>query len=943
MPILRVLYRRIASGTARVRSLAAITVVAMILGGAGPAIADVQVNSPDNNSPTLGNYTTESETSVARSGSLVVIGYNTSRQAGIVGGGAWNTFLGFAYSRDGGMSFTDGGFLPWGSYQLDGDPTLAFDGTGTLYYGSLLESGAASYIGVSQSTSTSPAVAFADPVPISGPSSNSGGFEDKEFLAIDTTGGTHNGRVYVGWSDFPNPDKSRASAEFAASTSTAPLTFGPTIKLAGVPKSFQTGVIPVVAPDGSVYVAWVTLASSGSSTINLVKSKDGGATFKNPDPSDPNKSKTVASFAATAGALTTGAITVRTRSMPYLAIDNTPPGSPTRGNMYVVFQAQPSASSATPRSEVFFTSSADGGQTWSTPRDITTGAAATIGADTTTNDNWFPAISVSPVTGHIKVLLYSRREDAANQQIRIYEAGSTDAGMTWYNRAFSAASFSPSVGYDSIFAPTYMGDYEYAFADANGLLGAWGDTRSLCTPPVGASAPCSPAGRGDQDVWSNVESDVTGTDLAITPWGEVTGVGPLWQSPDIFVVNSVGTQVNAELGVINQLQARIRDLGNVDATAAVVRFRFAPWYASIPDSAFETIGTVTANVPAGGASQTVPVNWDLTNLSDTNGGIWPAPISTFSHFCVRVDIEYASDINLSNNDAQTNFFDVTTSSGPMAPIRFIVGNPLSRPVNIQLIADTSRTPIELRPAIPTPVVSVPAKPAARTQMALARGPVVGAAMPFNPNELQIGTIVIKQLPLSITRYLRHDLVLNIDSVVNGRVVSGFSVLLARANVPPGHKATIGGNRVVSRQVAQSVPRAAPSPRTFALTAPVAAAGVSQSIARYLAEQRIAVVQNDPARGLVSSGAIPLSNEQLLAAIAPEARINVPEGAAGKYFVSFKTTPDETQGGVVRSRIVVSVRIIVLLNDIDSPLGGRFVPSNGSLEQHFLNALNARLR
>jgi hypothetical protein len=81
--------------------------------GAAPA-ADVQVNSLDNNAPTLDNYTTESETNVAVSGALVVVGYNTTRQLAL-GSGAFNSICGFAYSSDGGANFTDGGFVPAGA------------------------------------------------------------------------------------------------------------------------------------------------------------------------------------------------------------------------------------------------------------------------------------------------------------------------------------------------------------------------------------------------------------------------------------------------------------------------------------------------------------------------------------------------------------------------------------------------------------------------------------------------------------------------------------------------------------------------------------------------------------------------------------------------------------------------------------------------------------
>jgi hypothetical protein len=929
---------------------------------------DVQVNSADNNAPNLGNETTESETYIARSGNLIVVGYNTTRQVASTGLGSFTSLDGFAWSTNNGQSFTDGGFMEAGTTSLGtddvvlvGDPALAFDSSGNLYYASLLEDNTTgnSYVGVNKSASTSPSVSFGSSVVLSGPSSTNppDGFEDKEFIAIDNTGGTYDGRVYVAWTDFSNQFSTSAPTTImlAASSATSPtLTFSTPLQLASSSSGIYHGAFPAVGPDGSVYVAWVQLSSissAASATINLVKSVNGGATFTNPDPADTNPSKTVASFTSVTPDISTGTSLVgnstvnplRTRTYPFLAVDNTPVGSPTRGNLYCVFAAQPS-SSTPPRAEIYFTASTDGGKSWSAPRDISSGLAATIGADSTNNDNWFPAIAVSPVTGHIRVLLYSRREDPANQKIRVYEIGSTDAGMTFYNQAYSAVSFVPSVGYDPLLVGSYMGDYLAAHVDSNGMLGAWGDTRNDCNPPAGASSPCSPTGRGDQDVWSATETDSTGVDLAITPWGAVTGVGAEWQSPDIFVLNSSNQQVNAQLGVINQLNARIRNLGNADANGAVVRFRFAPWYTSVPDSAFEVIGTVTVNAAAGAAPQVVPINWNLTNLNDTNNGVWPAPISTFSHFCVRVDIEYTGDINLSNNAAQSNFFDVTIAQGAqkaLGSLHFIIGNPYERPANVQIV--TSRLPQEVRTLMKEPVVELPGiGPEAAAQKMVTQTAEFHPVLALRPRELQVGTITLTPPPASVTAHLTKDLVYNVNSVVNGKTVGGFSILLARANVRPVVPIRHGPAPVVSREVSVPQPTGQARRPTYRFTAPMAAASVRESLVQYLISRKIKVEQNDAEHGLVSSGRILLSHAELVAAVPSAVAQRIPADASGEYFVSFRTEEAGSEGGTPRSLVTVSTRIMVNNSGaLDSPLRGRLVPSNGHLEQSYLTALEAR--
>jgi hypothetical protein len=902
---------------------------------------DVQVNSKDNNASNLGNNTTESETFAARKGLLVVVGYNTSRQAGLLGTGAFTSLSGYSYSKNGGATFTNSDFVPAsGSYVLEGDPTLGFDNAGNLYFGSLLEdpSTACSYIGVNKSTSTSPSVTFGPPVAIIGPNSCSGGFEDKEFLAVDTTSGLFAGRVYVAWSEFPSSGNPQAL--LAASSTTSPLAFKPTIALAPSPGSIQHGAIPIVGPDGTVYVAWSTLtsySSPASASINLVKSTDGGATF--------GSLVNVATFTSTTGDIGSGGMSLRTRSFPYLAVDHTPAGSPTHNSLYVVYQAQP-GSGASPRSEIFFTKSTDGGANWSTPRSISSGPAVTIFPDPTSNDNWSPSISVSPVTGHIKVLFYARREDPANQKLRVYEAGSTDGGMTWYNRPFSSVLFTPSVGYDPLLVPNYMGDYIYALAEPSGLLGAWADTRNLCTPPSGASSPCSPVNRPDQDVWARSEPDAKGVDLAITPWGYISGVGPLWQTPDIFTVDSQGTQVNAEKGIVNKLRARIRNLGNAKATGATVRFLYAPIYGAVPNSAFKLIGTATVNVTAG-ATQIVPINWNLTNLNDTNGGVWPQPISQFDHFCVKVEINYSpspGDINLSNNGAQNNFVDVSTGSGPMAPIRFLLGNPSQRPAKVSVVQGALPEAV-LKSWTPT-VIEMPASKivAADEELEIRMGgkevAVHSKTIALKENEIETATITLTRPPSSVTEHLTQDLVLNFNTAVDGNIVGGFSVLLARANAPAPKQKPSGQT---SGEAPKSVTQQSTQPKKFQLSVPIPPPAVHQSLVEYLGSRNTAIAQDDPQHLLVSSSAIPLTHEELVQSITPSAQKLVPDDAAGRYFVTFKSTAAD--GDAAKStNVTVSTRILVIsAQDPDSPLGGRIVASNGAIEQSYLSALTSRFQ
>jgi hypothetical protein len=752
--------------------------------------ADIQVNSQDHNVPDQGNFTTQSETSVAVAGSLVAVGYNSTKRSALPGSGPSSSLNGYAFSADGGANFMDRGFVPaTGVNLLGGDPALAFspDGT-TLYYASIgKDAGNVSRIFVSPSTYLSP-VTFGAPVPISG--RTSGAAQDKELVAVDTTQSSFRGSVYVAWSEFVSgsPPDGVSQILFAASSGTSPLAFSATPQVLSTVTAVNHGAMPAVAPNGDVYVVWGvftpaappgTPGPAAPQTIQLVRSTDGGASFQNPDPADTNLSKTIASVTSTVGRMcdATGnppkcpkGLNIRTRGFPYIAIDQTPPGSPTRGNLYVVFQAKPPAP-ATARSQIFFTRSTDGGKTWDTPRSISNGPAVTLNGDPTQNDNWMPAIAVSPVSGHIRVTFYSRREDPQKIDIRVYDAGSTDGGLTWFNQPHSTTAFRPSTGYDSLLGlmgergEAFMGDYISVVAAGSSFYAAWGDTRNKCTPPAGAPKPCWDPGRGDQDVFFSTDTDPAGADLAIIPWGSVTGQGPAWQSPDVFVVDNANNVVNAKQGIINGLRARIRNLGTAAANGATVRFTYAPYSIGLTAAGFKEIAAPTVNfATAGDASGNdlivVPAQWDLTNPSEDNGGIWPMPISSFQHFCVRVAAELSADINQSNNAAQTNFVDVTEDC--CRPFRFLIGNPFERDIRARFV-----------------IGPLPRGYSVKVEA----GGKDGNTLSLRPKEIRVATAQFVR-PAGVEKERRtSDVVASISMWVDNQLIGGLSALLAKANEP----------------------------------------------------------------------------------------------------------------------------------------------------------------
>jgi hypothetical protein len=858
---------------------------------AGPP-PNVQVNQSDNNTGTNDNSTTQSETCHAVFGQTVVVGFNDSRQ-GVNGFANITSLQSFAYSQDGGGTFTDAGqFTPAANTVHYGDPAVAVDSQGNFYMASL--AGASPFgsgitqLAVAKSTATNPAVTFGTPVLLSGQFTGLTANQDKEFMAIDTSGGPFNDRVYVAWTNFQDNSTGTSRILLARSTSNSPLAFAPTIAINPVADEttclLNHGAMPAVGPNGEVYVVWARFGWSPgvtSSSIRVVKSTDGGVSFHNPDPGDPAPNKTVANPNVTPQSMNSGGVNVRTRDFPYIAVDRTPSGSPTRGHVYIVFQARPQPA-GTDRSDIFFTRSTDGGRTWSTPRSINAWPAVTVNPDTTTNDNWQPSLSVSPTNGQLSVTFYDRRSDPANTQIALFRAVSTDFGLTWFNEQISTGTFTPDTGYDPILVSTYMGDYIWSVADGANFHYSWGDCRNLCMPPMGSPNPPTPTGRSDQDVFYAKTAILSGPDLFITPWGAITGIGPLWKSPDIFVVDATNNEINAAKGQVNRLRARVSNIGNAPAMGVVIRFRYAPCFAGLTDAALKEIGTVMLDFAAAGDMsgndlKIVPINWDLTNLMDTNGGLWPMPISAFDHFCVRVNVEFAADINQSNNSAQTNFFDVPTLTGNSL-LAFMVGNPLEKEVEAELIADLPR-------GFKAELLEFPAK--------------FGEKFVLKPREIKVARIQFsppEQPPRPVT-----DLVAHVTFRVAGKEVGGLSARLAQAEKR--------SERVIAKDFDT----------------------VWKAALEVLKEKQEPVALADPKRGIINTRSINADNRRLRT-IVDRAEQRVGPNQDGRYVLTIEVKKAED-----KMRVVVKP-VIIVTSAADNPLGGLPVPSNGTLEAEHLDAI-----
>jgi hypothetical protein len=213
-----------------------------------------------------------------------------------------DAYSGTYFSNDGGQTWcctsTDpdhlGTLIPGvehltgGPYDAGGDPAVAWDSAGNVYYAGLgfNRTSAPNTVTVSKGTFDGGGnLSWGDPTFI-GATTSPSTLNDKEWIAVDhNTSSAFQDRIYVTWTRFlfnASNGAYKQSPIFFVSSSDGGATFT-------APKSISGNVLygqgsrPVVGEDGSLYVFWdgSTRLQSLNSTW-VVKSTDGGATWSKP-------------------------------------------------------------------------------------------------------------------------------------------------------------------------------------------------------------------------------------------------------------------------------------------------------------------------------------------------------------------------------------------------------------------------------------------------------------------------------------------------------------------------------------------------------------------------------------------------------------------------------------------------------------------------------------
>jgi hypothetical protein len=456
---------------------------------AGAGLVNVRVNNPALDTHQT-DQTTQSETSVAVSGANVAAGYNNS-QHGLLFLTAGASITGYAYSTNGGATFTDGGALPNAPGDMNlGDPWLASDSSGAMYFSNLTLEGSTGSLLVGVSRSTNGGKTWSPAVPIPPPPQQCGGkgcggpiFYSADKDALTTGPGT--GNLYDAWDDFtfdPTTGSELSGLPVAHSTdggqtwaityaSQVPI-FGPTT---GCSFSQYIGAQPLVA-NGIVYDAAELISSNDPNCTGapvtfseaVFMSNDGGMTWK-AGAVVPITSSTPGVM----GVFTLGpGMFMRNLEFPTLASFN--------GKVYMAWNDGGDGSG---HSHIRVGQLNSFGQ-FSALVYITSG----------TNDEVQPAMSAD--TGlHIAYYQISTAADGTGM-LDVLVSNQGAGGLTVQrvtSQSFPGVFTNPQ--FDPIIAFTYMGDYIANVSDGTHQYIVWGDNRDIVHNFLW------PNGRHDPDVF----------------------------------------------------------------------------------------------------------------------------------------------------------------------------------------------------------------------------------------------------------------------------------------------------------------------------------------------------------------------------------------------------------------------------------------------------------
>jgi hypothetical protein len=359
--------------------------------------------------------------------------------------GAWNnlsaTYGAYSYYTLNGLDWLASTQPTW-SASANGDPVMAFDGLGNLFFDNMV----GGVTGTKVAKSTNGGVNYSSVVA-------AGTGNDKNWLAAVQTGGPYANYIF----QVMTPGNIKRSTDGGA-TFTQVATYSNTLP----------GAMVCVGPNGAtnggaIYVVTHT-GSSTAATYNFYCSTDGGTTWS------LKSSQNFAGYVGTYVSSRHSVQNMRTRPYPFITADNS--NGPFRGRLYLTYTKNtPDGSGNKP--DIFVRYSDNFGTTWS---------AATLvndDANTTANNNWFPSAWCDIKTGKLYVKWLDTRDCPTSDSCMVYGSISTDGGATFAaNQKISNKKFRINCTSCNGGTPAYLGDYDFLASNGKVAMVAWTDFRS---------------------------------------------------------------------------------------------------------------------------------------------------------------------------------------------------------------------------------------------------------------------------------------------------------------------------------------------------------------------------------------------------------------------------------------------------------------------------------
>ncbi len=329
---------------------------------------------------------------------------------------------GYAYTSDGGQSWTFPGVIEPGVFRSD--PVLGADAEGNFYYNSLTATTDLSDFWCHVYKSTD-----------GGATWDAGTYAyggDKQWMVIDTTDSVGHGNFYAYWTQW----YSTCYPGFFTRSIDNGQSFQPCIE---VPNSPQWGTL-AIGPDGEVYIGaeGFIVAKSSNAKYDAQAVTWDFSTVVDLD----------GSIAYSGGPNPGGLL-----GQAWIAADRS--DGPTAGNVYLLCSV--SRDSNPDPLDVMFARSTDGGQTWSSPVRVNDDPG-------TSAYQWFGTMSVAP-NGRIDVIWLDTRNDPGGYDSELYYSFSEDGGVTWSANEVLSPAFDPHVGWPQ---QNKMGDYFDMTSDNQG-------------------------------------------------------------------------------------------------------------------------------------------------------------------------------------------------------------------------------------------------------------------------------------------------------------------------------------------------------------------------------------------------------------------------------------------------------------------------------------------